>query len=47
MQTCVPDSHFIGNARMEFVSEKAGEITWHCLDCDETIIQYQDCGSGC
>jgi hypothetical protein len=33
--------------RWEYLSLKAGEEWWRCLDCGETIPRYIDCGGGC
>jgi hypothetical protein len=34
------------NHRLEFQECNNGEICWKCLDCGETITQYQDCLGG-
>jgi len=43
---CVGENHLLGSSRLDFVSCEHGEMTWRCLDCGETIIQYQDCNGG-
>lgn len=37
MNYCTPNEH-----RLEFLSCKDGETTYLCLECTETITQYQD-----
>jgi hypothetical protein len=35
-----------GDHRPEFVEEKHGVTTYRCLDCGETIQQFQDTQGG-
>jgi len=41
MDECIRLLHSI-----EFVTEKCGEITYRCVSCDKTYIQYNDATCG-
>ncbi len=41
MEECISKQHEI-----MFVSEEDGEITYLCVPCNKTHLQYSDCGNG-